>query len=659
MSAANDVPRKVLIVAEHLSHYREGVYRNLDAAEGWEFTFAGGSEVKDGSIPGIPPGTVRRQVTLRNFWLFERLLWQPQVVGLCARGGFDTVIFVGNAKFLSTWVGSLIVRARGRKVYYWTIGWHRPEVGLRRAVRLAFYRLAHGLLLYGPDGYDLGKRHGFPEARMQIIGNSQGLVTASSLQSTTERRGQSQHTFTAGLVARLNASRRLDMAIEALVLLRARGVQMRMLIVGDGPERPNLERMAYDFDVDVQFSGALYETSAIGEAYAEIDLTVIPEMAGLAVMQSLAHGVPVVTADDPSRQGPEFRAIIHGQTGGLYEAGDVASLASEIERWVVRLRGDAGRVAEACRDEFAQNWSPKAHADKILRAIGTSRRCEAVWSWGPDGPLREPPAVVGIATVSAAEVSSGEIWRLLKSVPADSMGVVLVARGPMTEPLNTHPAVWSVIEVESCGISAARNHALSWLMNHQPKDETPILFPDDDGRYPGGFIENVIEVSMTHDCMLGSYDEVGRVGLVGLRPLSVWDAHRLANSVSIMAHWKVVKQVGPFDEKMGVGSGVVEAGEDSDFILRCMRVARRPVYAPEMRFEHPISTGGRPERQGAYLSVAVLHLPSAAALVILLRSLTGCVLRRPGHSFRLWSSGVRKGLSVRVGRRERIRWRFL
>lgn len=38
--------RQCLVVTEHLSHYRVGVYRELDSSDGWSFTFAGADQVR-------------------------------------------------------------------------------------------------------------------------------------------------------------------------------------------------------------------------------------------------------------------------------------------------------------------------------------------------------------------------------------------------------------------------------------------------------------------------------------------------------------------------------------------------------------------------------------------------------------------------------------
>lgn len=362
------------MITEHLSHYREGVYRELDADEQWEFVFGGGAEVRDGSIPSIPAGVLKRRVALANHWIGRKMLWQSGVLRLCLTMKWDAVVFVGNASFVSTWVAAALVRALGGKVYFWTIGWHRPDSRLKGVFRRCFYGLANRLLLYGQDGYDIAIASGMSPSSLVVIGNSYSDTGVSSSISSDDDVDVSSVLPPVGMrlvgaVARLGLEKRFDLLLEAVSELRQAGRDVGVVLVGAGPAADELRVSALDLDVPLFLTGPIHDGAVLDEIYERLDVTVLPERAGLTVIQSLGHATPVVTVDDASRQVPEFRAVHPGSTGQLYLPGSIASLSDAIDRCLTMVLLDAEATAEACRNEVALNWSAAAHAERILDAL--------------------------------------------------------------------------------------------------------------------------------------------------------------------------------------------------------------------------------------------------------------------------------------------------
>jgi glycosyltransferase involved in cell wall biosynthesis len=207
---------------------------------------------------------------------------------------------------------------------------------------------------------------------MDIIGNSidTGLAnTANSDFANRAARGTRIEPFTIGAVARLNYEKRFDLLLQAVRALLARGLDVRVLFAGDGPERSALEELAAASGVTAQFMGEMYDPNGIRRVYEKLDLTVVPACVGLTAIQSLMHGVPVISDDDLYNQRPEWEAIKAGRTGDTYPAGDEHRLADVIQSW---LRKDP-RVLDQCKtecyQEAAQNWTAAMHAERIERAI--------------------------------------------------------------------------------------------------------------------------------------------------------------------------------------------------------------------------------------------------------------------------------------------------
>jgi len=118
--------------------------------------------------------------------------------------------------------------------------------------------------------------------------------------------------------------KRIDDVIKTFEIVQKK-VPSKLLLVGDGPERPRLERMTRELGLfeHVRFLG---KQDAIEEILAVADLFLIPsenESFGLAALEAMACEVPVIS----SNAGGLPEVNIHGVTGCLADVGDYESMA--------------------------------------------------------------------------------------------------------------------------------------------------------------------------------------------------------------------------------------------------------------------------------------------------------------------------------------------
>lgn len=362
-------PKNVLVVYPYLQHYRLGVFRAMDSSSKVTYTFVSALEGRRG-IKALGADSVANHVETQTLKIGP-FSWQKGLIPLLLRGNYDVVIIFAEIPAVSTWVGSILARARRKPVLFWTTGWHRPESGFKRVFRNSFYRLSNELLLYGNIGKNIGKQMNFPSQRMTVIGNS---VEASISNGKTERDWQPNFepsTFVVGAVIRLIPEKGLDLLIRAVAELAKRdtSISISVLIVGEGPERERLLELARELNVDLSMPGALYGSKALKSVYESLDATVVPGAIGLTAIQSMSHGVPVVSHDSIYTQGPEWESIKPGVTGELFREGDLNGLVDAIHRIAVLSEEDLEILSRRCRDEVTNNWSANAQADKIERAI--------------------------------------------------------------------------------------------------------------------------------------------------------------------------------------------------------------------------------------------------------------------------------------------------
>lgn len=364
--------KRVLVVYQQLPLYRQDVFRALQETPGLDVTFAAGNTTWDPGIAPIPDGVLDSRHTLSNHWK-GGLLWQSGLIGLLRRQHWDAVIFLGDFKYASTWVGSAFLRSKHVPVLFWTIGWHRPEHGIKRWARLAFYRMADHLLLYGNVAREWGQEAGYPPQRMTTIFNSSAVVEEpdAAVDRSAHLRDllPAPGTPSVGAVIRLSPQKLLPDLIRAIACLNAtRADKTHVVLAGDGPERDALVALAREEGVPLHLTGALYAEPELDLVYDAIDVTVIPTLAGLTVLQSFRFGTPVVTHDDPTAQVPEFEAITPGVTGEFYRRGDLNDMARAIGAQLSRVENDRDGVAERCRATVAEQWSAKNQA-RIIAAV--------------------------------------------------------------------------------------------------------------------------------------------------------------------------------------------------------------------------------------------------------------------------------------------------
>lgn len=359
---------KVAVVYPHLPHYRYGVFKELEnRIEDIRFIFGGSS--KDGSIASIPPGTFKKETRVQNVW-FGPVLWQRGLARALHEYRPDAVVFLGDAAHLSTWVMAILSRLRGQRVYFWTIGWHRPDKGLRKLIRKTFYKLSDKLLLYGNHGREIGILSGFPKDRMAVIFNSWGsLANAESVELAT-RSLPSGSRPVIGAVIRLSPGKGLPEIVKAIAHLRDEfGIEVDGLIVGEGPERELLEELATELGVSLYLPGAIYDEATLKQIYQKLEVTVVPKAAGLTVIQSLSEGTPVITLSDPYKQMPEFEAIEDNITGSLIDDVSPESIAKACEFWISRLPSEKKAAEEVCRTTIESHWTPISQANRIINVL--------------------------------------------------------------------------------------------------------------------------------------------------------------------------------------------------------------------------------------------------------------------------------------------------
>lgn len=148
-------------------------------------------------------------------------------------------------------------------------------------------------------------------------------------------------------VGRLAPVKGLRVLFKVLEELRPELPQVRLTLVGDGPDRARLEQAAQGLGDMVTFTGYLSQAE-VADALAQSDICVLPSFAeGVPVilMEAFASGLPVIA----TQVAGVGELVVDGESGFLVPPGDADSLADRI-RTLVRdpdLRTRMGAVGRA------------------------------------------------------------------------------------------------------------------------------------------------------------------------------------------------------------------------------------------------------------------------------------------------------------------------
>jgi glycosyltransferase involved in cell wall biosynthesis len=245
-----------------------------------------------------------------------------------------------------------------------TVGW----AGAVRSVALTFPRR----WLCEQASTNIGitrhvcERHGLPRSRtiyygIERTGSSNGRATVPL--STEAPRGPLEMAY----VGRLVAEKGLPLLLDAAKRLKDEGVAFRLMFIGDGPERGQLERCVDEFGLRgaVSFTGDLWGP-ALERAVGNVAVVVMPsvweETAGLSAIEQMMRGRVVVAAD----------------IGGLGEVVGDAGLkfpARDSEALTARLR----EAAMNCEEMLRCGSAARERAEKIFGVERMVREHEEVY----------------------------------------------------------------------------------------------------------------------------------------------------------------------------------------------------------------------------------------------------------------------------------------
>jgi glycosyltransferase involved in cell wall biosynthesis len=252
--------------------------------------------------------------------------------------------------------GALLARRRGLPFYVEVnspLADERRDTGLLSFERIArllerfTWRSADRIFAVTGPLRDLIVAQGAPAARVEVVHNGtepEEFPLAATRADRAER-------VVLGFIGFVRAWHGLDAVLRAMAGDDA-AEQLNFVVAGEGPARPELERIAKELDLDgrVHFTG-LVARAEVPDLLASFDIALQPSVVSYAsplkIFEYMAAGLAIVAPDQPN-----IREILtEGETALLFDPGQPEAMW----RAVVTLAADPAlrrRLGRAAREDL-------------------------------------------------------------------------------------------------------------------------------------------------------------------------------------------------------------------------------------------------------------------------------------------------------------------
>lgn len=355
------------------AHYRTPIYKLMDNELNCDFYI--GDKVSSPMKKMNYNELLGFKKELKNLYLESNFYWQKGAIKTIF-SDYRNYIIDGEPYCLSTWLILLLARFTTKKTYLWTHGWYGRESRIKKFIKKIFFGLTDYVILYGDYARNLMIKEGFKSEKLKCIYNSLDydfqLQVKKSLKVSNifiSRFGNDYSVLC--YVGRIQKSKRLDLIIESIVIMKNKyQKQVNLIIVGKEAEETDIVDLVkkYNLSDNVWFYGPCYDENKLGEIFFNSSICISPGNVGLTAIHALTYGCPVITHNNFSNQGPEFETINAGLTGYFFEENNVEDLSLKIIDWLNNHPKNDDITRNECYKVIDEKYNPH-YQIKLLKSL--------------------------------------------------------------------------------------------------------------------------------------------------------------------------------------------------------------------------------------------------------------------------------------------------
>jgi len=261
---------KLCIIYNGAAHYRAGIFRKLDEEYDCEWFLGPGY----GNIKQLPLTFFKNAHPLERIELPTPLFFQRREARLMLSRKYDAFLILGNIPNIATWLGLLLHNIFNRrvKVYSWTHGLLRIRKRPRQWFDEIFLRLPYATFVYGDRAKKIMISRGFDEHKIFAIHNSLDYTEQLKYRGNfcdiyKDHFGNNFKTIF--FIGRLTPVKKLDMLVSAIAILRNKGKDVNLVLIGEGEVGAALKKQVESLNLNdrVWFYGPCYNEEEKKQTY--------------------------------------------------------------------------------------------------------------------------------------------------------------------------------------------------------------------------------------------------------------------------------------------------------------------------------------------------------------------------------------------------------
>lgn len=367
--------KKVALIYNFAQHYRKSIFKKLDDNTEIDFYFGDyldwAPDIKKMDLSELK-GFKKE---LRNVRILKYFIWQKGSLRAIMNKRYTHVILYGDSFYLSNWFILIYCRLFNIKTAIWTHGLYKDMKKIAKIYNTVFYKLTNYVFLYGNYAKNKMLLKGFNPSKLLVVFNSLDYDKQLKIRENLTDNDVYKNYFKNDkpvllYIGRIQKVKKIEMVILALETLLFTKNEFNFIIVGNGKEKENLEKLVKEKNLNdnVWFYGDCYDEEIIGNLIFNSVVCVSPGNIGLTAMHSMVYGTPAITHNNFNNQGPEFEAIEESVTGGFFEENDIDSLIEVIEFWISNSKENRVKIRENCFRKIDTYYNPNYQL-KIINSI--------------------------------------------------------------------------------------------------------------------------------------------------------------------------------------------------------------------------------------------------------------------------------------------------
>lgn len=217
----------------------------------------------------------------------------------------DVILSEGASNFLNNIFAFIYKVIFRKKMIWWSLGEikNRKKSLLRKIMDKPIHFLEtrmDAILVYSSYGKQYFLNLGIPEKKIFVAVNviDTDMKKKEIRKLNPEKLYQEKHQiskFNILFVGALTKEKKLDILLQAFKKLESIASDVHLTIVGDGPYMHSYTEMAKELAINnINFEGKIIDK--VSEYFLSSDIFVLPGLGGLAVSDSLVHGLPLIAS---------------------------------------------------------------------------------------------------------------------------------------------------------------------------------------------------------------------------------------------------------------------------------------------------------------------------------------------------------------------------